>query len=420
MTAPLTRRRFLGAFGATGAGAALAGTTLAGAALAACGSSSSDARSTTPTPALIGRVPFRGIHQAGITTPAQDRLAFSALDVVTTDRAELTRLLARWTTMAEAMTRGEVVPGNQGDLAAAPADTGEAYGLPPSRLTITIGYGPTLFDHRFGLTGQRPSLLEPLPRLPNEALRPEISDGDLCIQACADDPAVAYHAVRNLVRAGIGTTTHRWMQFGFGRTSSTSTSQATPRNLMGFKDGTNNIKAEHRTDLDDFVWVGDDAEPRWLRGGSYVVARKIAMFLETWDHDTLRDQQDVIGRVKDTGAPLGQAAEFDALDLDAVGPDGEPVIPATAHVRLASPEANGGTKLLRRGYHYTDGVDPAQGNLEAGLFFIAFVSDPRHFIRVQRNLATDGLNEYTRHLSSGLFACPGGLAPGETWADQLF
>jgi deferrochelatase/peroxidase EfeB len=411
----VSRRRFLGSIGASGAGVALATS-----GLAACTTDAKVAATTATGSGGNAPIAFRGAHQAGITTPVQDRLVFSALDVTTDDPKDLAHLLETWTAMAEAMTNGDLVPGTQGDLLAPPADTGEAYGLPSSRLTITIGFGPSLFDDRFGLSAKKPKLLVGLPLLPNETIRPEISGGDICIQACADDPLVAYHAVRGLVRAGIGTTTHRWMQFGFGRTSSTSTSQATARNLMGFKDGTNNLKAESNHEVDQFVWVDRDDPQEWMRGGAYVVTRKIAMFIENWDHDSLGDQQNVIGRVKDTGAPLGEESEFAPLDLEAKGPDGLPVIPADAHVRLASPEANGGIKLLRRGYNYTDGVDPAQGNLQAGLFFIAYMNDPGHFIKVQKNLATDGLNEYIRHISTGIFACPGGLAKGETWKDKLF
>ena len=417
MTGPVSRRRFLGTLGATGAGAALATS-----GLAAC---SSDDKKTAASAEQVSSsvdqtVPFRGKHQGGITTATQDRLVFSALDVVSEDPADLAHLLETWTTMAEAMTNGDLVPGNQGDPVAAPADTGEAYGLPPSRLTITIGFGPTLFDGRFGLESKRPKLLQALPPLPNEVLLPDISDGDICIQACADDPLVAYHAVRNMVRAGIGTTTHRWMQFGFGRTSSTSTSQATSRNLIGFKDGTNNLKSEQKADVDQFVWVGKDADQEWMQDGSFLVSRKIAMFIENWDHDSLGDQENVIGRVKDTGAPLGQESEFEAPNLKAKGKDGEFVIPADSHIRLASPSANNGIKLLRRGYNYTDGVSSSQGTLQAGLFFLAYMNDPDHFITVQKNLARDGLNEYIRHISSGVFACPGGLAAGETWKDKLF
>ena len=415
MTGRVSRRRFLGGVGAAGAGAALATT-----GLAACGDSGDGDQAAKVTSAADTVIAFRGGHQAGITTATQDRLVFSALDVQSDDPADLAALLDTWTVMAESMTNGDLVPGNQGDLLGSPADTGEAYGLPASRLTITIGFGPSLFDERFGLAGKKPKLLEQLPPLPNELLLPEISDGDICIQACADDPLVAYHAVRDMVRAGIGTTTHKWMQFGFGRTSSTSTSQATARNLLGFKDGTNNLKSEERKEVDTFVWVDDDADPAWMRGGSFLVARKIAMFIENWDHDSLGDQQNVIGRVKDTGAPLGEASEFAPLDLKKKDSDGNLVLPEDSHVRLASPEANGGIKLLRRGYNYTDGVDQTSGNLQAGLFFLAYMNDPAHFIKVQRNLAKDGLNEYIKHVASGIYACPGGLAKGESWKDKLF
>jgi deferrochelatase/peroxidase EfeB len=411
----ISRRRFLGAAGASGAAA------FGMSALAGCGGDGASAeaagRDAAPTDEPIR---FRGEHQAGITTPVQDRMVFSALDVTTDEPGTVMRLLATWTAIAEALTQGDLVPGNLSDPAAPPADTGEAHGLPPSRLTITIGFGPSLFDGRFGLSSRKPDLLVDLPRLPNETLRPEISGGDICIQACADDPAVAFHAVRNMVRAGIGTTTHRWMQFGFGRTSSTSSSQATARNLLGFKDGTANIKSEEADHLRDFVWVGDGSDQDWMRGGSYVVTRKIPMFIENWDHDSLGHQEQVIGRVKDTGAPIGSASEFAELDLAAIAAEGQPLIPAHSHVRLAAPDSNGGIRMLRRGYNYTDGVNAATGDLEAGLFFIAYVNDPGHFVAVQRNLATDLLNEYIRHVSSGVFACPRGLAPGESWADLLF
>jgi hypothetical protein len=63
-----------------------------------------------------------------------------------------------------------------------------------------------------------------------------------------------------------------------------------------------------------------------------------------------------------------------------------------------------------RGYSFMDGADLQTGQLDAGLFFICFQSDPRTgFIPVQRKLADDALNEYIRHTSSGLFACPRGL-----------
>ncbi|HEY4376711.1 MAG TPA: iron uptake transporter deferrochelatase/peroxidase subunit [Acidimicrobiales bacterium] len=409
----VSRRRFLGSVGALGVGAAST------AALASCSDDRTAHQSVTTT-VDPGLVPFHGTHQAGIVTPAQDRMVFAAFDVVTTDRVRLANLLHQWSTSAAAMTAGNLLPGGMSTAEVPPADTGEAFGLNASHLTITLGFGPSLFDHRFGLAAKKPKLLETLPQLPNSVIDDDISGGDLCIQACADDPQVAFHAVRNLARQGIGTITNRWLQVGFGRTSSTSTSQATPRNLLGFKDGTNNLKSEEHAAVSKFVWVPEGSDQAWMDGGSYLVARKIAMHLETWDADTLGDQEAVIGRQKDTGAPIGEASEFAKLDLSAKGPDGAPLVPADSHVRLASPEANGGIQILRRGYNYTDGIDPALGNIEAGLFFICFVNDPNHFIKVQTTLGRDGLNEYIQHISSSLFACPPGVAKGKTWRDHLF
>ena len=219
--------------------------------------------------------------------------------------------------------------------------------------------------------------------------------------------------IRNFARIGRGTVVMRWSQLGFGRTSSTSTGQATPRNLMGFKDGTNNIKSEDQAALDQFVWVGDETDQSWMRGGSPTwCSRRIRMLIESWDADYLADQENVFGRVKDTGAPLGEKSEFDTVDLAAKTKNGEPVIPVDAHIRLASPDNHGGEKILRRGYSYTDGNDPTTGQLDAGLFFIAFQKDPRkQFVPIQQALGThDALNEYIKHVGSGLFAVPPGVS----------
>ena len=191
---------------------------------------------------------------------------------------------------------------------------------------------------------------------------------------------------------------------------------------MGFKDGTRNIRSDDTAGLDQHVWVGPEADQPWMRGGSYLVARRIRMFLETWDRDRLSDQQNVFGRSKADGAPLTGHAEDDEPDYAALDATGSPLIPADAHIRLASPENNAGLRILRRGYSYTDGIDADTGTLDAGLFFIAFQNDPARFVTLQRRLGTqDALNEYIRHVGSGLFACPAGLtAPGERWGAALF
>jgi deferrochelatase/peroxidase EfeB len=406
VTGRLSRRRLLGW---AGAGAALAGTA------AAC--------STPAPPVAEGLVAFRGTRQAGIVTPAQDRLHFVALDLTTGDRERVRALLQKWTAAAERMTAGaETAPGGAvgGNPDAPPADTGEALGLPASSLTLTFGVGPGFFD-RLGLDpALRPAGLAELPQFTLDQLDPALSGGDVCLQACADDPQVAVHAVRNLVRIGFGTTSVRWSQLGFGRTSSTSTAQETPRNLFGFKDGTRNLKAEDGAELDRHVWVQPGDGPAWLAGGTYLVARRIRMHIEIWDRTSLTEQEAIVGRTKGEGAPLGAAGEFDLADFAAIGTDGEPRIPEVAHIRLASAESLGGVRILRRGYNFVDGSD-GQGHLNAGLFFIAFMRDPHaQFVPMQRALANeDVMMEYIEHTGSAVFACPPGLAEGEYWAQNL-
>lgn len=405
----ISRRRL---FGAVGAGAVLAGT---GAVIGRATAPESD--TTDPI------VAFRGAHQAGVVTPAQDRLHFVAFDVTTDNRDALIALLKTWTEMADRMTAGREATedGATGDGAYhPPSDTGEALDLGPSHLTLTIGFGPSLFDDRFGLAHLRPTALEDLPHFPADNLDPTRGGGDIAVQACADDPQVAVHAIRNLARVAFGTASVRWSQLGFGRTSSTSTSQTTPRNLFGFKDGTNNLKAEDPAALDRSVWVAPADDQPWLGGGTYLVARRIRMFIEQWDRAVLGEQEAVIGRDKREGAPLGKTHEFDELDLESNGPDG-PFIPTTAHVRLASAQHLGGIEILRRGYNFTDGSD-GFGHLDAGLFFIAFCRDPQtQFVPMQLALArSDALNEYIQHVGSAVFACPPGPGENGYWGQTLF
>lgn len=408
-TGQFSRRRL---FGAVGTGAALVG-------VGAIAGHATASGAEVPTSDVVE---FRGDHQAGIVTPAQDRMHFVAFDVTTDSRDEFVALLKKWTLMAERLTKGEetfdggAVDGGQYNP---PTDTGEALGLTASSLTLTIGFGPSLFD-RFDLTSKRPASLADLQHFPADNLDPARSGGDLCIQACADDPQVAVHAIRNLARVGFGTVSVKWSQLGFGRTSSTSTTQATPRNLFGFRDGTANLKAEDPSLLNDNVWVASDDDQEWMAGGSYLVARRIRMLIESWDRTTLKEQERVIGRSKGSGAPLGQKDEFDALDFESQGPEGT-FIDKTAHVRLASKENLGGVQILRRGYNFTDGSD-GFGHLDAGLFFIAYCRDPlTQFVPMQLALSRkDALNEYIQHVGSAVFACPPGVEESEYWGSTLF
>lgn len=424
-----TSRRAM--FTGAGLGAALAG--LAGVA----GGRAWEA-SQRPEDAILTVYPFRGERQAGITTPAQDNMFTAAFDVSTTDVEELKTLLSDWAVAAEQMTAGELIGGQpSSNKQLPPKDTGEAWGYKPNGLTITFGVGKGLFvdaegNDRFGLAAKMPAILkEGMPSFSGDQLHAAQSDGDLLVQACSNDAQVCVHAIRNLTRMAFGTATLRWSQVGYGRTSSTSVDQETPRNLFGFKDGTNNIKAEDPADqLNEHLWVqpGDDAAAAWMTGGTYYVARRIRMLAEVWDRLRLIEQEQTMGRDKRYGAPLSIAnptkssEEFTAVDYAAKDDKGESLVPADAHIAVVSPEQNQGRRMLRRGYNYTDGSD-SLGLLQTGLFFIAFVRDPRtnFYPILDRMTKSDALQEYLKHEASALFAIPPGIKKGDTMvAASLF
>jgi deferrochelatase/peroxidase EfeB len=386
-------------------------------------------------------IPFWDKHQAGIVTPQQGHSYFVSFDLITKKREEVIQLLKDWTQASALLTEGKAVKlrdkkttsAGDGDdsygTGQSTADSGESKGLSPSRLTLTFGFGPGLFVtkdkvDRYGLAKLRPEALADLPKFHGDELVEANSGGDLSIQACSDDPQVAFHAVRQLARFATDVAQIRWAQSGF---LSVGEGKETPRNLMGFKDGTQQPKTSER---DTFVWVGDSASA-WMRGGSYLVTRRIRIALEHWDGTEVDFQEQVIGRHKDSGAPLGQKHEREVLNLSASDKDGNPVIPGNAHIRLATAASNGGAQMLRRGYSYNDGVNftaerwpPWRQGMEydAGLFFLAYQSDPRTaFTKVFQNMAKlDALNQFVTHVGSGLFACPPGVKKGEYIGQKLF
>ena len=381
---------------------------------------------------------FFGQHQAGIATPQQTSSYFAAFDLVAKSVDEVTAMLRLWTEAARRMTHGETARPLGDDLSVEGPDGGSALGLPPSRLTITFGFGPGLFAKdgvdRYSLGDRRPDALVNLPKFNGDQLQPARTGGDLLVQACADDPVVAFHAVRELDRLSYGAAQIRWAQTGFLPQTSPG---ETPRNLMGFRDGTVNpplagepASPNSPRGLEDVVWVGEEG-PDWMRGGSYVVVRRIRISLEHWDRTEVDFQEEVIGRHKYSGAPIGKSREDDPLDLDRVDKDGNPLIADNAHVRLGAASVNDGAQILRRAYSYNDGVSFTaerwppwrQGMLyDAGLMFVAYQRDPRSgFIKIYDNMSKlDALNQFTTHTGGGLFACPGGVREGEFIGERLF
>ncbi len=397
----------------------------------ACGAqAASQATATSGLHPSGGVEPFWGRHQGGIATRQQTYTYFAAFDVVTAKRDDLVHLLGAWTAAAARLSQGHTAADLTADTALEPADSGDVLGLAPQRLTLTFGFGPTLFmmdgTDRFGLAQRRPDALIDLPRFNGDQLVPERTGGDLCVQACADDPQVTFHAVRQLARLAYGAVKIRWVQAGF---LPGNQREATPRNLMGFKDGTMNVPVSNSLMLDRFVWVAP--EGGWMHNGSYMVVRPIRIALEHWDRMKLGFQEQVVGRHKVSGAPLGAAHEGDAMDLDAVDRDGNPVIPENAHVRLAAPATNEGAQVLRRGYSYDNGVSftaerwpPWHQGMEfdAGLLFVCFQRDPRTgFVKIFDKMSKfDMMNQFVTHVGGGLFACPPGVSPGEYIGQSLF
>ncbi len=352
-------------------------------------------------------IPFYGRHQSGVTTPVQAHLHFASFDVEARSAAGLRDLLRAWSEAASVMCSGRPDGHVGGPLNAPPTDTGDADGLRPARLTVTFGLGPGLFDGRFGLASLRPPALADLPAFSTDQLDPAISGGDLGVQACADDPQVAFHAVRMLARLGSGVVRQRWAQEGFSKTPGMSPASATGRNLLGFKDGTNNLRTSDTAKMRSNVWVNPGDGPDWMSWGTYLVTRRVRNHIEDWDASDLGEQQQTIGRTKVVGAPLGLHREFAPADPALLPPD--------CHILQANPRTAGSDaeRILRRGYGFSDGV-LANGELDAGLFFAAFQRDPRRqFVTIQRRLAAhDLLNEYLVHTSSALFAVPPGCWAG--------
>ena len=406
------RRQFLtrsaGLLGAIGAGGLAAAETSSG---------------TTPTPTeaqldaraaskeysatqaeLASLVTFDGEHQAGITTPRQAQATFVAFDSFAPDRGTLAEALRALSNRARELTIGGPIPLLEVD--APPADSGILGPTNmPDNLTVTIGLGASLFDQRYGLAAHRPQELTQMPVFPIDEMDPAQSHGDICLQICANQRDTVVHTLRELARTTRGAMQIRWIVDGFQGAPRGPTPHNNPRNLFAFRDGTSNPDTSNRDEMREVVWTGAD-EPVWAAGGTYMVLRKIRMHVEFWDRVGLREQENMIGRVRASGAPLGGNNEFDEprYDLD---PHGHR-IPLDAHIRLANPrtKATAPERILRRGYSYSAGYDEA-GQLDQGLMFVAFNRRPSsQFVIVQTRLLDEPMIDYITPVGGGYFFAP--------------
>ncbi len=404
----VNRRSFL-TRGAMLTGAA--GAALAGGARAADLAPSSDALPTTPGAAVEGAnlattQPFSGAHQSGILNPPPAQATLLALDSLAPDRATLVEGLQALSARARELAIGGAVPLLEVDAPAADSGTLGPDNAPDA-LTITIAFGASLFDGRYGLASQRPAELTEMPTFPVDQLDPKISHGDILVQICAQHRDTVVHTVRELVRTVRGTFQQRWTMDGFSGANRGPSPKNNPRNLFAFRDGTGNPDTTDSSLMNQLVWAGA-GEPSWAVGGTYQVVRIIRMHVEFWDRVGLSEQENMIGRARDTGAPLGGTSEFEdpRYDLD---PKGER-IPLDAHIRLANPrtQATAQQRILRRGFSYHRGFDEA-GQLDQGLLFVAFNRNPSaQFAVIQERLNSEPMTDYITPIGGGYFFAPPG------------
>ena len=401
------RRRFLKNMGASSIGLAFGGGLLSACTEKASSTQTVDSKQDVNL--ATRSYPFYGEHQAGIVTPAQKHIYFIVLDLHTQNIEEIRDVFKRWTEYSAKLCRGENILPYGDNPFVPPADTGEADSLNAYGLTLTFGVSPA-FLQKLNLMHAAPAEFVDLPLFPRDQLKKELTGGDICIQSCADDPQVAFHAVRQLVRQARSSITMRWSQAGF---NAYDHANETPRNLFGFKDGTAN--QETLKNADQHIWI---QTPDWLKGGSYLVARKIQTHLETWDRTSLKGQEETFGRARASGAPIGAHAEFDPADMQAKDAQGNPVIPENSHMGLAK---RSGIQILRRSFSFASGIDSVTGQFDAGLLFISFQKSPSQFIALQSAFGRmDRMNEYITHVGSGLFACFGGVKEGSYIGQALF
>lgn len=370
---------------------------------------------------LLTRVPFDGAHQAGILTPAQAQATFVALDSVAPNRAVLADALQTLCTRARGLTQGETVGVEEIDDP--PPDSGILGAFDaPDELTVTLAFGASLFDERYGLQARKPRLLRQMPSFPNDNLDPSRSHGDLLLQICAAHRDTVTHTLRELLRAVAGHLTPRWRIDGFQSVRRGPTPRNHARNLFAFRDGTANPEVDDASLMNRLIWVQPGSrEAAWTVGGTYMVARTIRMHVEFWDRVGMFEQQNMIGRYRVSGAPLGGTSEFEEphYELDPLGKR----IPLNAHIRLANPRTppTANQRILRRGYNYDRGIDEA-GDLDQGLMFIAFNQDVRRqFETIQTRLAEEPMIDYITPVGGGyFFAPPGSRGPGDWVGSRLF
>ena len=345
---------------------------------------------------------FYGQHQAGIEVARQANLTFMAFDINEgVDKAAVGRMMRVLTADAALLTQGQGIIGDsQFEMAEYPA-----------RLTITFGFGYSLFE-KIEATNAWPITQRSIPAYSIDKLERQWSDGDLLIQVAGDDSISIFHAVHEMARDAAPFATIRWQQRGFSNAAGVNAGN-NPRSLFGQVDGTANAK-NGTPEFEERTW---STSPNNFAGGSTMVIRRIRFNFGTWDRLSTNKKDAALGRKLSDGSPVSGGELSTPLDLDSKKSDGSYVIPEDAHVRNAFTDKNRG--ITRRGANYDDNY-LADGTHDAGLIFTSFQAELKRFLDIQSALSMmDSLNKWTTPVGSALFIIPPGIEKGDWVGSSL-
>lgn len=430
----ITRRQALFGAGVAAAGAALAG-------LSGCSNGNSgdiETQIENSDGELYYNVErrttdFRGDKgQAGLLG-GEAAMQCAAFDVTTDDRDALIQLLKDWTVAAENMCQGYPVKEPNSQKEASPDDTGEAYDLGAADMKITFGFGASLFEDedgkdRFGLQSIKPErLIRKMRKMPGDYLVEDQCGGDIYICCASNDSQVTWHAMHQMIKIAVGIAKVKWNRIGFLSADAPGKTDHAPRDPFGFRDGSTNDAIVADEDLMNQVsWIQpeDNDNEIFANGGTYIMFRIFAGKMESWDLQTLNEQERVIGRTKLEGIPLSHlddpnADEFTEPDLSATDENGEPLIDPRSHISTVRGVRNDtGHAMVRWGWNYTDGIDEF-GHLKAGMITGGLSRDPdADFMKFLDAFRDCDLTDYMQYTASAVFIAPHAVRQDQEYIGQ--
>lgn len=270
-------------------------------------------------------------------------------------------------------------------------------------LSISIGVGQRILN----ASSQRDTLAGflDMPTYRGDDLLPESAlGGDLLLSIHSSNP-VDLEPVYHFLQDSVTGFSERWSQFGFRGPGE----QGIARNPFGYHDGVTVPRTEE--ELADNVWIPSGP----LEGGSICVLRSFLLDISGFRALSTAEQDQVFGREKLTGIPMGGTDMHEDVNVSAKTPTGDFVIPSNSHIRAAHPSFTGSKLMLRRSYSFIGAPAPT-GAPEQGLLFISFQNEIKTFILTQQRMdEIDSLMDFSTPIATGAFA----MLPGFDEATPL-